>query len=149
MTLPFSLKKHPMPILCAVSSTLWLILAQPIYVAAELTSPLVDWASSDHEAAAIAIVDGISQRASNEPGYYIHTSGTGVLCFGDMDRKSFGEPSTKVFDDWDGIKELTSLPDHAPHRPTDKVILAGPATNADKVKTAIVCPPTIYVSLTY
>ena len=59
-----------------------------------------------------------------------------------MDRKIYGEESPKVYDDWDGIREVTSsLPDHAPHRKVDKIILAGVSSD---VKTAIVCPPTIY-----
>jgi len=41
----------------------------------------------------------------------------------------------------DGIGEVTSLPDHAPHRNVDKVVLgAGSST----IRVAIVCPPTIY-----
>ncbi|KAF2228919.1 nucleoside-diphosphate-sugar epimerase [Viridothelium virens] len=105
---------------------------------------VVNWASADHSAAAAALIDGLSKRTANEPGYYIHTSGTGVLCFDDLARKTFGESSTKVYDDWDSIGEVTSLPIEAPHRPTDKVVLDGQAAHAEKVKTAIVCPPTIY-----
>lgn len=59
----------------------------------------------------------------------------------DLERKSFGEPSTKVYDDWDGISEVTSLPDAAPHRAVDKIILDAESAG---VRTAIVCPPTIY-----
>lgn len=53
----------------------------------------------------------------------------------------FGEASSKVYDDWDHIGEVTSLPDHAPHRNVDKVVIEADGPN---VKTAIVCPPTIY-----
>jgi nucleoside-diphosphate-sugar epimerase len=54
----------------------------------------------------------------------------------------YGEPSDKVYNDWDGIGEVTSLPDEAAHREVDKIVLA--AGSAGRVKTAIVCPPTIY-----
>ena len=37
--------------------------------------------------------------------------------------------------------ELTSLPDHAPHRNVDKIVLGAASTQC---KTAIMCPPTIY-----
>lgn len=61
--------------------------------------------------------------------------------FADMERKTFGESSSKVFDDWDGVGEVTSLPDFAPHRDVEKII---PAASASNVRTAIVCPPAIY-----
>jgi len=49
-----------------------------------------------------------------------------------------------VFDDWDGVKEVTSLPDAAAHRNVDKVVLAAGTEQEGRIKTAIVCPPTIY-----
>ena len=36
------------------------------------------------------------------------------------------------------------MPDDAPHRVTDKIVLAAGKDHANRVKTAIVCPPTIY-----
>lgn len=58
-----------------------------------------------------------------------------------MERQTFGESSSKVYNDWDGVGEVTSLPDFAPHRKVDKIVLHAATTN---VKTAIVSPPTIY-----
>ncbi|KAL9594113.1 MAG: hypothetical protein Q9219_007211 [cf. Caloplaca sp. 3 TL-2023] len=58
-----------------------------------------------------------------------------------MERQIYGESSSKVYNDWDGVNEVTSLPDFAPHRNVDQIILGAGASN---VKTAIVCPPTIY-----
>ena len=61
--------------------------------------------------------------------------------YSDIDRKTCGEAASKTYDDWDGIGEVTSLPDHAPHRNVDKIVIdAGDSM----VKTAVVCPPTIY-----
>jgi nucleoside-diphosphate-sugar epimerase len=48
-----------------------------------------------------------------------------------------------VYNDMDGISELTNLPDRALHRPVDKIVLAA-SVGHPHVKTAIVCPPTIY-----
>lgn len=73
----------------------------------------------------------------------IHTSGTGILCHTDVERKTYGEEATKVYDDWDGIGEITSFPDSASHRPIDKIVI-GANAHSPSVKTAIVCPPTIY-----
>ena len=63
------------------------------------------------------------------------------MLFSDLERQTFGQSASKIYDDWENISEVTSLPDYAPHRNVDKVILA---SGTDKVKTAIVCPPTIY-----
>lgn len=103
---------------------------------------MVDFAHADHAVAAKALTDGLAART--EPGYLIHTSGTGILLFADVERKIYGEASPKIYDDWEGIDEVTSLPDHAPHRNVDKIILAAGTEKASKIKTAIVCPPTIY-----
>ena len=71
----------------------------------------------------------------------IHTSGTGILSYQDIEHKTFGEPSTKTFDDWEGISEITSFPETAPHRVVDRIIIEA---DSPKVRTAIICPPTIY-----
>lgn len=70
--------------------------------------------------------------------------GTGILTFADLDRNTFGEASTKIYDDWEGVKELTSLPDHALHRNVEKLILSAATINPEKLRTAIVSPPCIY-----
>lgn len=49
-----------------------------------------------------------------------------------------------MYNDWDGVHELISLPDDAAHRKVDKIVLAASKDYPDKIKTAIVCPPTIY-----
>lgn len=75
--------------------------------------------------------------------YFIHTSGTGILTFADTAAGAYGEPSDKIYDDWTLVDEVTSLPDEARHRPVDKIIL-GAGASGSLVKTAIVCPSTIY-----
>lgn len=50
----------------------------------------------------------------------------------------------KLYDDWDGVGEVTSLPDDAFHRNIDLIVLEAGKKHADVLKTAIVCPPTIY-----
>lgn len=59
---------------------------------------------------------------------------------------TWGSTFSKVYNDWDGVTELTSLPDSAHHRPVDKVVLAASSSVPvpEKVKTAIVCPPLIW-----
>jgi nucleoside-diphosphate-sugar epimerase len=98
-----------------------------------------NFANCDHEAAANAIVRGMSKRTT--PSFLIHTSGTGILTWETFDKKNTGEDNPHQYNDWDGIGELTSLPDRALHRAVDKIILAA---GSDTLKVAIVCPPTIY-----
>ena len=100
-----------------------------------------DCANADNENAVNALTKGLAARAIGEPAFYIHTSGNAILFVSDIDRKTYGETSTKIYDDWEGLREVTSLPDHAPHRKNDKNVINADGPN---VKTAIVCPPTIF-----
>lgn len=55
---------------------------------------------------------------------------------------SYGKaPSQHPYNDLEDVNLLTSLPDSALHRDVDKIVLS---SSSDAVKTAIVCPPTIY-----
>ncbi|EAU32026.1 conserved hypothetical protein [Aspergillus terreus NIH2624] len=101
--------------------------------------------ASDHVGAAKAIAAGLAAgHSTDKPGYWLHTGGTGILTFADSDRGVFGDRDDKVYDDWDGVYELTHLPDHAFHRNVDQIVLDAGAKYAGVVKTALVCPPTIY-----
>ena len=101
----------------------------------------LDCADSDDEPSVKALIKGLIAHSVENPGFLIHTSGTAILTFADIGRGTYGEASTKTYDDWDGVDEVTSLPDSAPHRNIDKTVLA---SASDGLKTAIVCPPTIY-----
>ena len=101
--------------------------------------------SSDHERAAEAIAEGLREGHSKDnPGYWLHTGGTGILTWEDIKYDRLGEWSDKEYNDWTGIDELVQLPDEAFHRNVDKIVLKAGSEHADRVKTAIVCPPTIY-----
>lgn len=105
------------------------------------TDIVYHFANCDHEAAATAIAQGLTRRQRSGAGYWIHTSGTGILGIETLGTGRFGNMLPKVYNDWDGIEELKSHPDEAPHRKVDKIVLS---SHSVKVKTAIVCPPTIY-----
>lgn len=74
----------------------------------------------------------------------MHTGGTGILTYFDSAADKLGEWEEKEFNDFSGVDELTHLPDEAFHRNVDKIVLDTGAQHGDIVKTAIVCPPTIY-----
>ncbi|KAK5118321.1 hypothetical protein LTR62_002834 [Meristemomyces frigidus] len=102
------------------------------------------FADADHAASATAIINGLAARSTERPGFYIHTSGTGLLLFADINSKTYGEPLDKIYDDLEHVSEVTSLPDDAPHRDVDKIVLAAGSDQSERIKTAIVAPPTIY-----
>lgn len=66
------------------------------------------------------------------------------MAFEDFEQGTYGITREKVYDDWDGIDEVTSIPDSALHRNVDKVVLAASDVSGGKIRTAIVCPPCIY-----
>jgi hypothetical protein len=66
------------------------------------------------------------------------------LTYEDSKNNRLGDWSDKEYNDISGIEELTHLPDDAFHRNVDIIVLDAGTKNADKVKTALVCPPTIY-----
>ncbi|KAI7214049.1 NAD(P)-binding protein [Hortaea werneckii] len=101
--------------------------------------------ASDHEGAARAIAAGILEgHSKGRPGFWLHTGGTGILTWEDTKYDRLGEPSEKVYNDWDGIEELTNLPDEAFHRNVDKIVLEAGSKHSDVIKSVIVAPPTIY-----
>jgi hypothetical protein len=102
--------------------------------------------SSDHKGAAQAITKGIlAGHSRDHPGFWIHISGTGILCWKDMELGNIGEaPHEEPYDDLENVSALTNLPDSAFHREIDKIVLAAGTANPGVVKTAVVCPPTIY-----
>lgn len=101
--------------------------------------------ASDHTGAAKAIAAGLEAgHSSSKPGFWLHTGGTGILTYFDDSSNRLGEWEEKQFNDWNGVSELTSLPDEAFHRNIDKIVLEAGTKHGDSVKTALVCPPTIY-----
>lgn len=95
--------------------------------------------------AAKAIAAGlVSGHSKEKPGYWLHLGGTGILTYFDTKEKKSGESSDKVFNDWEGIDELVNLPHEAFHRDIDEVVIGCGTEHASAVKTAVVCPPTIY-----
>lgn len=61
-----------------------------------------------------------------------------------MRHDKLGEWSDKEYNDWTAVQELTNLPDDAFHRNVDKIVIEAGEKDGDRIKTAILCPPTIY-----
>lgn len=101
---------------------------------------VVHCAHADWPSATNAIVAGLAQKQT--PAYFIHTSGSGNVAYADFEAKTFGVHREKTYDDWDGIKEVTSLPKHYIHCEVDKIVLGAWEKNPN-IFAAVVCPPTI------
>ncbi|KAI1438708.1 nucleoside-diphosphate-sugar epimerase [Xylaria sp. CBS 124048] len=101
--------------------------------------------SSDNLPSARAIAKGLAEGHSDDkPGYWIHVSGTGMLEWYDIHNGRYGQsplPEQK-YHDIDDIDRILTIPHHAPHRDCDEIVLA--ANEIGRVRTLIVCPPTIY-----
>lgn len=57
------------------------------------------------------------------------------------DDNKLGEWSEREYNDWTAVQHLTDLPKDAFHKNVDDLVLS---SGSDAVKTAILCPPTIY-----
>jgi len=101
--------------------------------------------ASDNEPAARAIAKGLASGHSKEnPGFWLHTGGAGILTWEDMKYNRLGEHDEKEYNDWTAVSDLINLPDEAFHKNVDALVLNAGKENAESVKTAILCPPTIY-----
>ncbi|CAG8363543.1 unnamed protein product [Penicillium salamii] len=123
-----------------------------------LTRLCSDFANCDHLPAAEAIVRGLSRR--DKIGTVIHTSGAKIIAW-EMESQpsTWGKFIPRRYNDMEGVEELTRgpteanpeptghdhiLPNWAAHRDVDLAILDGFRKYPSKVRTAIVCPPTVY-----
>lgn len=103
-----------------------------------------DFADCDHVAAAQAIAKGSQHHTAERPLWLIHTSGTGILTIEDQRAGTYGIERPKEYNDWEGVSELLNLPADAFHRNVDEIIIGAGKRDPSSVRTAIVCPPTIY-----
>ncbi|KAL2016361.1 hypothetical protein VTK56DRAFT_3819 [Thermocarpiscus australiensis] len=106
--------------------------------------------SADDVPQATAILKGLraAGRPAENPAYWIHISGTGILQWYDQTHNRYGQPPlpAETYDDLADINRLLTLPDQANHRDVDKIVLSAnnePA-GGGSIRTAIVAPPTIY-----
>ena len=60
------------------------------------------------------------------------------------DDNKLGEWSEREYNDWTAVQDLTDLPKDAFHKNVDDLVLS---SGSEAVKTAILCPPTIYGTL--
>ncbi|KAB8208174.1 nucleoside-diphosphate-sugar epimerase [Aspergillus parasiticus] len=101
-----------------------------------------NWADCNHLSSTRALLDGLSQHSPSSPGYLIHVSATNIQTINQaLGSIPLGDTDEKIYDDWDGISEVIGLPDSAPHREVERLILEPKDSN---VRTAIICPSLVY-----
>lgn len=105
---------------------------------------VTDLANADDEPSAQAIAAGLSKRTADTPAFWIHVSGSMILAWETIEKSCYGDRTSHIYNDGDGVHELLSLPDSAAHRNVDKIVLAASGASPERIKTAIVCPPIIY-----
>jgi nucleoside-diphosphate-sugar epimerase len=97
-------------------------------------------ATADHKPSAIAILDGLAERAnSGKSSIYIHTSGCSAI----TDKSEGKYVNDKIYED-DKPEMIDSIDDTAPHRQIDLAILERRKQLGAKAKISIVLPPVIY-----
>ncbi|KAF2683071.1 NAD(P)-binding protein [Lentithecium fluviatile CBS 122367] len=96
---------------------------------------------SDHEPSLKAIIAGLLKRQTSS--FLLHLSGTGIVS--DWDTPTYlGKLNPKIWSDTTDLAEISSLPDHALHRNTEKILNDTIAQHSDQINIAIMCPPDIY-----
>lgn len=63
-----------------------------------------------------------------------------MLGFPDVERKTFGVHTEKVYDDWDGIEEVLSNPESWGPRKIENAVIAASSKNPI-ISSAVVAPP--------
>lgn len=104
---------------------------------------IVHCASIEDAKSTQALSNGLAKRTRDGPAFSICLSGTDNLTWKTIDEKSYGRSYDQVYDDKDHVSDVTSLPDHAPHRDVEKIQLETAAQNP-QVRLAIVCAPCVY-----
>ncbi|KAK2696447.1 hypothetical protein QWA68_004995 [Fusarium oxysporum] len=100
--------------------------------------------SADSLPAAKAIAKGLASGHSAEnPGYYIHLSGAGILTWYDLKNQRYGEPPLpeQNYHDINDIDRILNLPDEAIHKDVDNAVQS---IDSDVVKFLIVSPGVIH-----
>jgi nucleoside-diphosphate-sugar epimerase len=100
--------------------------------------------SADAPEAAKAIAKGLaSTHIADNPGYYVHLSGAGLLTWYDIKHNRYGEPPLpeQSYSDIKDIDRILNMPDEAVHKDVENIIQS---IDSDAVKYLMVSPPVIY-----
>lgn len=102
---------------------------------------VIHCASIEDAVSSAALAKGLAKRSRDGPAFWICLSGTDNLAWRTVQDDSYGKSYDQVYDDFEHVSDVTSLPDDAPHRDVEKIQLAASSHN---VRVAIVCAPCVY-----
>ncbi|KAF2144334.1 uncharacterized protein K452DRAFT_296527 [Aplosporella prunicola CBS 121167] len=104
---------------------------------------VLNLAATSHLGSAQAIQQGLTAGSRKSPGYWLQMSGATLLSCEEIANKRFGEPSDKVFNDFNGIEDIRQWIKKHPSRAVDNAVLNASAKTPG-IKTALVVGPVIY-----
>ncbi|OQE21941.1 hypothetical protein PENSTE_c011G02094 [Penicillium steckii] len=113
-----------------------------IQQAASNADVVLNLASSSHVPSAKAIAEGLSQSERNNPTW-IQIAGGSMLSGSEIQSKTFGQPGTKIFNDFQGVSEIHEILNASPKRAVDHLV-RGLHSRNPRARTAIVYGPLIY-----
>ena len=100
--------------------------------------------SADDLKAAKAITAALTSATDGRRRLYVHTSGTGILTFGNADaRGAYATPDSEVWSDLQ-LDRYLSIPPEAAHRDVDQVVVDAAKAHPQLFDLVIIDPPTIY-----
>ncbi|KAI9034771.1 uncharacterized protein KD926_005595 [Aspergillus affinis] len=101
-------------------------------------------ANNKHIKSVEAICRGLSASGRNKNGIWLQVSGAALLSIADIEKKTFGEFSEKIYSDLDGAEELRAhIRRHSATRIVDNYLLNLPVSST-RPRTALIFPPIIY-----
>lgn len=104
----------------------------------------VDNGKSKHNPGIRAHIAGLLRVATpSSPRFFIRLGGTGIIADW-ADPTYYGETNPKIWSDVSDLDTITTLPDTALHRSTEKIVQEAAAQHGDRLKCAIVCSCGVY-----
>ncbi|GME27575.1 uncharacterized protein K452DRAFT_296527 [Neofusicoccum parvum] len=97
-------------------------------------------AATGHLNSVQSIFKGLTGTSRAKPAFWIQVSGATLLSAPEIASKTFGEPSDKVYNDFERVEEIRALARQFPSRAVDNFVL----DKTPGVNTALVVPATIY-----
>lgn len=98
-------------------------------------------AATGHVESSTAISKGLTSPARSSAKYWIQISGATLLAANEIAEGTFGQKTTKVYDDMKDIDEIHSIITRNPKRVVDNLIVT---QDPSKVKAALIIGPHIY-----
>ncbi|EYE90759.1 uncharacterized protein EURHEDRAFT_488300 [Aspergillus ruber CBS 135680] len=105
---------------------------------------VIHLANAKHIESVEAIARGLTTPNRAKPGHWIQISGASLLSFPDIEQNTYGEPTDKVYNDFEGVEEVRQLIHRLSSKRLVDSFILNLAKSPTSPKTALVFPPLIY-----